>query len=146
MIEHKGMIVKLMRSFPMQDLTEEDLWNEMYIIVNKALPTFRGESKMSTWLYRICLNTLLQFKRIERRTSEISEYSLTSSQESSYSNEQLLQSALETLVEVDRALVLMYLEGFDQKEISETFGISTQNVGVRVHRIKKQLQQWILKY
>lgn len=142
---HKGMVIKIIRSFPLQDLEEGDAYNEIYLSLTRALPSFRGESKASTWLYRVCVNTLLQFKRRERPSDPIEGHE-TKGEESNFSTSQLLQSALATLNEADRALILMHLEGFQQKEIASAFGISQQHVGVKVHRIKKTLQEWILQH
>jgi RNA polymerase sigma-70 factor (ECF subfamily) len=141
---HKGMVIKIIRSFPLQDLEEGDAFNEIYLSLSRALQSFRGESKVSTWLYRVCVNTLLQFKRREKPINPIEGHE-AEGQESNFSTSQLLQSALATLNEADRALILMHLEGFQQKEIASAFGISQQNVGVKVHRIKKTLQEWILQ-
>lgn len=138
------MVIKIIRSFPLQDLEEGDAFNEIYLSLSRALPSFRGESKVSTWLYRVCVNTLLQFKRHEKPKDPIEGHE-AEGHESNFSTSQLLQSALATLNEADRALILMHLEGFQQKEIASAFGISQQNVGVKVHRIKKTLQEWILQ-
>lgn len=144
MENHRGMLIKLIRAFPLKDLEEGDAWQEIYYQVQQAMPSFQEKSAIGTWLYRVALNTLLHFRRKERQIMPLRENENPEpGQEPAYAEALLLQAALMSLGEFERGLIIMYLEGFSQKEIAETFGISPGHVGVQVHRIKKQLQLWI---
>lgn len=142
MERHRGMLIKLIRAFPLKDMEEGDAWQEIYYQVQRALPSFQERSAISTWLYRVALNTLLHFRRKEQLVLPLRE-NPEPAEEPAYAEALLLQAALLSLGEFDRGLIIMYLEGFSQKEMAEAFGITPGHAGVQVHRIKKQLKSWI---
>jgi RNA polymerase sigma-70 factor (ECF subfamily) len=139
---HKGLIIKLIRAFPLRYLEQDDLWQEIYLHVHKALPDFRGEAKHSTWLYRIAMNTLLMHKRRDERDLR-DHFIKEESYFQRYPETQQLYAALYSLSEADRSIIIMYLEGFDQKEIAEAFHLKANAVGVKIHRIKQKLKSWV---
>jgi RNA polymerase sigma-70 factor, ECF subfamily len=141
MLTHRGLLYKLIRSFPVEDMDANDMWSEIYINVSKSWVNFRQESKPVTWLYRVAINTILQFKR--KRPHLPRALTDDSVVYQNFTEVQMLESALLSLPEFDRLIITMYLEGFTQQEIADNVGITTSQVGVRVHRIKKKLQAWI---
>jgi RNA polymerase sigma-70 factor (ECF subfamily) len=116
----------------------------------KAYPRFRGESKFSTWLYRIALNTAISGLR--KRKNHISSYepeSLpTDIQDEAYDVEKELQldqlySAVRELSEIERAIVMLYLEDKPYDEMEDILGINQNNLRVKMNRIKEKLRKLI---
>ncbi len=144
---HRGLLHKLIRLYCPRGEEADDAWNEIYLQVHGALERFRGDAQASTWLYRVALNTLLTMQRKAYRRPatvgvEVAPEPGHNPEARSDAAERLHQ-ALMRLNEADRALIALHLEGFRAEEISETLGITSNHVNVKVHRIKKQLQQWL---
>jgi RNA polymerase sigma-70 factor (ECF subfamily) len=148
--EHAGLLFKVVRSFANGPHDSDDLLQEILLQVWLSLPSFRAESKATTWLYRVALNTSLAWKRRETKHRDrrrglpvglevvdqrAAPGELTSDQEAV----DQLYEALRALAPADRALVLLYLDGLSYAEMAEVIGISESNVGVRLNRLKKQL-------
>ena len=116
------------------------------------MPAFRGESRETTWIYRVAFNTALVWKRGEKRRRAKHEkfFELNVTPETSASqNEQALNEALvrqlyaaiRQLPKLDASLALMHLDGLSYREMSEVLGITESNVGVKLNRIRKQLAE-----
>lgn len=119
-----------------------DLYQEVVLNLWKAFPSFRGESKYSTWIYRIALNTCVSFYR--RRKNNISFVDISMDiPEISETNEQIqeLYKLINRLGKIERALVLLYLDDKPYKEIAEITGLSITNVATKLSRIKDKLKQ-----
>ncbi|WP_299435868.1 sigma-70 family RNA polymerase sigma factor [uncultured Maribacter sp.] len=124
-----------------------DLFQEITIQLWKAYPKFRGEAKFSTWMYRVALNTAITLYRKSKRTIKTQDYDsiifkIKADEYDATEEEQLklMYKAVKQLGDIDKALVFMYLEDKDYKEISETLGISEVNARVKMNRIKKKLR------
>jgi RNA polymerase sigma-70 factor, ECF subfamily len=148
--EHTGLLLKVVRSFADGSADADDLFQEILLQVWVSLPNYRGESKATTWLYRVALNTALAWKRREKRHREQhSEMTLATfvadpgrgPVESAGNREAVerLYAALRAISPAKRALVILYLEGLSYAEMAEVIGISEASVGVRLHRIKNEL-------
>ncbi len=118
----------------------------MTISLWKAYPSFRGEAKVSTWIYRIVLNTAItgyrQDKRHQRKVDLTNEevLNLPDYPTDDWSLEvHLLYSAIQKLSTIDKAIILLYLEEKSYQEISIIIGIGTAAVGMRIKRIKEKL-------
>ncbi len=148
---------KIGRAYTDNQTDFEDLMQEMYGQVWHSLPNFKQQSTLSTWVYRVCLNTALTFNRSEKRRraqqkewQNIPRFTAEDFAESMQHFERLDQGvwllieSLKELNEIDRALVIFHLEKLPYQEIAEELGISASNVGVRLNRIKKKLYK-ILK-
>lgn len=141
--ENQGIIYKLVGLYANDADEKKDYYQEILLQAWKGWPSFRGESKFSTWLYRICINTILTLKR----KNGIVDYRDTlenispSVPHSSLQNEgsAMLQAALKKLSETDRAMLSMHLDGYDNTEIAEFLGITPNHVAVKLHRCKQQL-------
>ena len=144
---HRALIFKLIGLYCPKGEAADDAWNEIYIQVHGALGSFRGEAQASTWLYRVALNTLLtmQRKAYRRPVTAAAETAPETGHDPEVRSDaaERLHQAMMRLSEADRALIALHLEGFRAEEISETLGITANHVNVKVHRIKKQLQQWL---
>jgi RNA polymerase sigma-70 factor (ECF subfamily) len=147
--EHKGLLLKVVRSFAEGPGDQDDLFQEILLQVWLSLPNFRNDSKATTWLYRVALNTALAWKRSENKRrirqdsvsiSNVAAPSVASAQ--AERNDRLvdqLYAAIRALPPAKRALVVLYLDGFTYREIADVVGISESNVGVSLTRIKKEL-------
>jgi RNA polymerase sigma-70 factor (ECF subfamily) len=139
--EHQNVIYKLVHLYATSEEDKKDMYQEILFQAWKTYPSFRGEAKFSTWLYRLSLNTIFT---IQRKTNKI-EYTDTTNYEeqliatSSNDEKERLYKAIRTLSETDRAIVSLHLDGYDNKEVSELLGITANLVGVRLHRAKQQL-------
>lgn len=143
--EYHPMIYKICRVYSYAH-DFDDLYQEVLINIWKAHKKFRGESKISTWMYRIVLNTGLTFSRNEKKhRNRVSEDKLPemSTEPDKIREEdervQQLNNAIKQLSKADRAVILLFLEEKSYKEIAEITGMTTSNVGVKINRIKKRL-------
>jgi RNA polymerase sigma-70 factor, ECF subfamily len=128
----------------------EDLFQEISMALWKSYPDFRGRSRESTWTYRVGLNiAITSFRKGSRR---LDNHRITglhhnlperNDKRLDLQYEEELENAVDTLNKFDKALVLLYLEEKSYKEIGEIMGISESNVGVKINRIKKRLQEII---
>lgn len=123
-----------------------DLFQEVTIQLWKAYPKFRGDAKFSTWMYRVALNTAITLYRKSTRRVKTTDYDnvqfkITDLQEDDETAEQLtlLYGAVKQLNDIEKALVFLYLEDKNYKEISETLGISEVNARVKMNRVKTKL-------
>lgn len=124
-----------------------DLFQEITIQLWKNYPKFRGDSKFSTWMYRVALNTAISLYRKSTRTvktQDISdfEYRIKSTDYDDTEEKQLsaLYAAIRQLNDIDKALIFLYLEDKPYKEISETLGITSVNARVKMNRAKEKLK------
>ena len=125
-----------------------DLSQEIVCQLWKSFQSFRGDSKFTTWMYRVALNTaLLNVRRNRRRvrTESLGDHhgeihSPTIRQEE-HGKISRLYEAISQLHQFDRAIILLYLEQLSYRDISEVIGISESNVSVRLVRIKKKLKE-----
>jgi RNA polymerase sigma-70 factor (ECF subfamily) len=126
----------------------KDLSQEIVCQLWKSYQSFRGDSKFITWMYKVALNTALLNLRRNRgrvRTESLKEHHADIPAEvadrEKHGQISRLYEAISQLHKLDRAIILLYLEQFSYKEISEVIGISESNVSVRLVRIKKKLKQ-----
>ena len=120
----------------------EDLYQEIILNLWKAFPSFRGDSKVSTWIYRIALNTCLTFTKKNRHRYNHTELPMDIIQpESNDEDIKELYKMIARLGEIERALILLYLDEKPYKEISEITGLSVTNVATKLSRIKEKLKQ-----
>lgn len=141
--QHQGIIYKLVALYAADQEEKKDLYQEILLQAWKGYPSFRGESKFSTWLYRISLNTLLSHKRKVNRVryeEDLEPLSPTVAAGGiAQEDSRRLQQALRRLGETDRAIISLQLEGYDNAEIAQVLGITPNHVAVKLHRAKQQL-------
>ncbi|MEJ7768997.1 MAG: sigma-70 family RNA polymerase sigma factor [Chitinophagaceae bacterium] len=139
--EHQNIIYKLVHLYSNTEEDKKDLYQEIVLQAWKTYSVFRGDAKFSTWLYRLCLNTIFT---IQRKTNKI-EYTDPAKFEDTYfttsGNDEVgrLYKAIRTLPETGRAIISLHLDGYNNKEVGEILGIKANLVGVKLHRIKQQL-------
>ena len=146
---NQAIIYKLVGLYANDGEEKKDLYQEVLLNAWKGWPSFRGDAKFSTWLYRICLNTIFTLKRKQHKIDyKDSLESFAPAVENSgvkKEESQRLQQAIRILAETDRAIISMHLDGFENSEIAEILGISNNHVAVKLHRSKEQLAKY-LKY
>jgi RNA polymerase sigma-70 factor (ECF subfamily) len=146
--ENTGIIIKISRAFTKNPPDREDLINDIALELWKSFEKFKGDSKISTWIYRVALNTAINYKRKRKndflftslndfRKEEITPW-LIEKEDSDES--EVLYQCIDQLNEINKAIVLLYLDGNSHAEISEIMGISKTNVATRISRIKEQIK------
>jgi RNA polymerase sigma-70 factor, ECF subfamily len=142
-----GIIIKIARAYSKTSHDKEDLINDITLELWKSFGRFKGDSKISTWIYRIALNTSMNYKRKREKDSlfflddlkQIENLSWLIDQPES-SNSEVLYQCIDELNQLNKAIILLYLDGNSHDEISEITGISKTNVGTRISRIKEQIK------
>ncbi|MDU1889935.1 MAG: sigma-70 family RNA polymerase sigma factor [Dysgonomonas sp.] len=140
--QNEGVIYKVVSFYADKEHPIGDLYQEVVLNLWKAFPSFRGESKYSTWIYRIALNTCVSFYRRNKKNVTYVDISFDIP-ETVENNEQIqkLYKLINRLGKIERALVLLYLDDKSYKEIGEITGITVTNVATKLSRIKEKLKQ-----
>ena len=142
---HQGILHKICNVYFIRNPYKEDYYQEILIRLWKSYPSFRNQSAFSTWLYRVALNTAIDIIRKENLQpvhTELSkiEYNIPDHEHNIESEKkETLYQAISHLSDVEKAIIILYLEDYSYKEISEIIGISESNTGVKINRIKNQL-------
>ncbi len=146
--KNQNIVHKVCRIYTTNRDAHNDLFQEITIQLWKAYPKFRGDSKLSTWMYRIGLNTAITLYRKSKRTINTQDfdnvlYRIESQEYDDTEEEQLklMYSAIHQLSDIDKALIFLYLEEKNYKEISQTLGISEVNARVKMNRVKTRLKK-----
>ena len=144
---HAGIIIKICRAYSDSQEDFEDLYQEICLQIWRTRDNFHEKSKWSTWIYRISLNVCMtiQKKEAKRKFQSISLDSVSevlSNDTPSFQEESLSQlyKAIKQLSDVDRAIILLYLEEKTYKEIAEIIGTNFSHIGVKIQRIKNKLK------
>lgn len=139
--ENRGIIYKVIRLYVNQEEDTRDLYQEIVFQAWKSYPRFDGRSKFSTWLYRVGLNTVLTFKRRPQVVIPHEDLaSLPIAQTKPNTDEsEALYVAIRELPEVDRMIITLHLDGYENEEIAEITGLTKNNTAVKLHRIKDLL-------
>jgi RNA polymerase sigma-70 factor (ECF subfamily) len=146
--EHQGLIYKVCIMYEHDQDARNDLFQEIVLQLWKSFSTFRGEAKITTWMYRIALNTAISGYRKQTRhvkTEDLQEMHFNISEQYSGDEKeddiQKLQWAIRQLSEIERAMIMMALEEIQYDEIAETIGITQNNVRVRMNRIREKIRK-----
>lgn len=146
---HKLIIYKICNSYCRNRHNRDDLVQEITYQLWRSYHHFNGSVKFSTWMYRVALNVAITFYRKTKTGEDIIELTeanseIEDSKEDTYeleNNVNRLQQFILELKELDKALMILYLEEKAYSEIAEILGISETNVGSRIGRIKDKLKQ-----
>ena len=143
MVDHQNIIHKVCRIYRNTIEDQEDLFQEIIFQLWKSYPSFKSQSKVSTWMYRIALNTALSSFRkhspLVEYHEEVPEKTDFIYEQAATENEEKLFDAIRKLNDAEKAIISLYLEDYSYREICEIIGISESNVGVRINRIKSKL-------
>lgn len=151
-IESQGIIHKVCRMYCDNAEHRKDLFQEILIQLWKAYPSFRNESKFSTWMYRVALNVAIQDLRKTKKRQQLfvqtNQFKDTSEEKKSeVQNERrkLMHSAITKLNKIEKAIVMLHLDEKSNEEIAEIIGITQNYVRVKMNRIKIKLSKTIKK-
>jgi RNA polymerase sigma-70 factor (ECF subfamily) len=142
-----GIIIKLCRAYTNTQEDFEDYYQEVCLQIWRSKENFRAESEWSTWVYRITLNVCLTLLKKNKNSSELFASDSLQSEETeenhAFADESLnvLYYAIRKLSEIDRAVITLYLDENSYQEIAEIIGTNSNNIGVRVKRIKTRLKK-----
>lgn len=142
--ENKAALARVARVYAAEPSDQQDLLQEISIRLWRGLDSFKGKSKLSTWVYRVAINTALQFVRKQKPASATLKQE---PQEFGGMDDalMLLEEFLAALSPVNRAVLLLDLEGLDRHEIADIMGLSDGAVAVRMTRMKKSFTQQYLE-
>jgi len=147
--QNQGIIYKLVGIYAADAEEKKDMYQEILLNTWKSWPNYRGESKFSTWLYSICLNTIFTYKRKPNRIDykeSLEEYTSVGDGISILNDDAMrMRQAIRLLKETDRAIISMHLDGYDNAEIAAIMGISNNLVAVKLFRCKEQLSYLLKK-
>ena len=148
--EHELLVMKVCRVYAYDVHDRQDLFQEIVIQLWKAYPNFKGQSKVSTWMYKIAIYTAIAGLRKQKSFIRYSDpQQLPQSDvyapydETKDKQLEELYTAIAQLNEIEKAIVMLYLEGKSYEEMEEIMGISAGNLRVKVNRIKDKLKQII---
>ncbi len=146
--KHNGILHKVCLLYCNDAVEREDLYQEILLQAWSSVDRFRAEAAFSTWLYRVAVNTAVgRFRKHAKRPPMLSldlGFDLPAQMsESEKERFEALYKAIATLNEIDKAIVALYLDDLDYKQIGEIMGITENYVGVKMNRIRKQLRERI---
>lgn len=150
--DNQGLVIKVSRLYTNSPEDEQDLFQEIVLQLWRSYDTFKGQSKISTWMYRVALNTaitLFRKKTKSPQTDELKDFHQGDYLEDDDEKQQqisLLYKVVKMLPKVERAIVMMYLDDLPYRDIAENLGISEVNARVKMNRLKKTLKELMEKH
>jgi RNA polymerase sigma factor (sigma-70 family) len=156
--ENKGIVFKICNSYCHDREDRKDLAQEIIYQLWRSAKTFHADQKFSTWMYKVALNVAISFYRKNKSANALVSFTenLKDIEDNDYENAEyeneyestrkLLQKCINELKELDRALIILFLEAKSYKEIAEILGITETNVATKINRIKDKLKQKILNF
>jgi len=145
--EHKRILYKVSNSYCRKPDDRDDLAQEIVVQLWRSFPTYDRRCRFSTWMYRVALNVAISVYRRERvRTRHVLSadeplLDVVDEKESLSDDLRLLYQAIERLEPLNKALILLYLDGHSYLEIAEVLGISETNVATKISRLKETFKQ-----
>jgi len=143
---YKGILFKVIHAYASSHADREDLFQEIALQIWHSIDAFRGESKVTTWVYRVALNTAMAWNRWDERHQRGKQPleaadSLLSTISPNHRDPRVdwLYGQIVALNDVDRSLALLMLDGFSYREMADILGITENHVGVKINRIKSAL-------
>lgn len=147
--QHSRIINKVSYFYATEQLPFDDLRQEIYVNIWRGLKQFRGDSKISTWIYRVAVNSALMAirsskSRIETVSLDFGLLELSSELDDvQKENFQTLHSMINRLEKMEKAIILLWLDEYTYDEIADTLGLKRNTVAVKIHRIKDKLSKQI---
>ena len=144
--KHKNTIYTVCFMFSKDSEEVNDFFQEVLINIWQGLPSFKGQSKMETWIWRISLNTCISCERKKKKNATVPltmdvDFFEDKDADADAQQVRMLYDRVHRLKPFDRAIVLLWLEGIAYDEIAAIVGITTSNVATRLFRIREQLKQ-----
>lgn len=151
--QNQGIIHKVCSMYCEKESERQDLFQDILIQWWRAFPSFKGQSKFSTWAYRVAINTAISNYRKSKRRLDYQSLDTAALQIPDYKNQseeyeersRVLHLAIKQLSKIEKAIIMLYLEDHSYEEISKIIGITKSNVGVKINRIKIKLKKIMVK-
>ena len=149
---NQGLIIKVARLYTNTFHDEQDLFQEIVLQLWRSYDSFKGNSKISTWMYRVALNTAITlFRKTTKsvKTDELADFMQPIEDDSDHEKQHqiaLLYKVIKMLPDIDRAIVMMYLDDLPYKDIAENLGITEVNARVKMNRLKKTLKDLMTEH
>lgn len=146
---HKGILYKVSRMYFDKPEDQQDLVQEIILQLWKSLDSFKGNSEFSSWMYRVALNTAIVFFKKEKRKQDnftiIKNEPIDNEVFDSEKDQQLVHfyKAVKQLTKIEKAIIILLIDGYSGKKIAENLGLSEVNVRVKIKRTKNKLQEII---
>lgn len=144
--ENTGLIWKLLHLYFREEDAKKDMLQEIVLQCWAGRNNFRGDAKVSTWVYKVALFTILasQRKNAKHRHAtlvEADEKHLVTEGEARADQSDALYRCIQSLKDVDKTIITMHLDGFSNPEIAEFLGVSINNLNVKLYRVKESLKK-----
>jgi len=145
---NSGIIHKICNVYFYKNPYREDYYQEILIKLWNFFPTFKKQSAFSTWLYQVALNTAIDILRKEYIQPKYTgltdkQYDIISEDDNETDDKERLYRAIHHLSDMEKAIILLYLDDYSYKDISSITGLSENNIGVKINRIKNKLLEII---
>ena len=147
--EHSRIINKVCYFYATEKMSYEDLRQEVYVNLWLSINQYRGDSKLSTWIYRVAVNTALMAMRTSKSKLETVpiDFGLidisSEIEDEQKENLQTLYAMISRLEDMEKAIILLWLDDYSYEEIAETLGMKRNTVATKLHRIKEKLSKLI---
>lgn len=141
--KNRGTIRSLCKIYYRSNEDQKDAYQDIVLQLWKSFDTFRGESEINTWIYRVSLNTIFTRIKKEKKSvtvEQIDLHQLYISNAKADDNLELLLIIIQSLKDIDKAIIVLHLEGYQNKEIAKILNMSPTNVGTRFNRVKSQIR------
>jgi len=147
--KNAGIVIKIAKAYTNTTHDREDLINDIVVELWRSFDTFMGHSSVSTWIYRVALNTSMNYQRKKKRDSLFTFWDKSKqfedmrwlTEQKDTSETELLYRCIDQLDAINKSIILLYLDGKSHEEIALITGISKTNVGTKIGRIKEQLKK-----
>lgn len=146
---NEGILHKVCKLYSNTEEDREDLFQDILLHLWRSFPTFQAKSKVSTWMYRIALNTAISRLRKQKNKQVTEQLGELAYQLPAFTNDSdddewaALYRAIEQLSPIDKAIVMLYLEDHNYQEMGEIIGISPSNIGFKLSKIKEKLRKTV---
>jgi len=147
--QHSGILYKVSRMYMDIQSDQEDLRQDIIFQLWKSIHTFKGNSQFSSWMYRVAINTAITYFKVEKRRPDKTELNTNFDIEDSLfddtKNNQLAHfyKAVKSLNKIEKAIILLFIEGYSHKEIGKQLGLSDGNTRVKLNRTKQKIKALI---
>jgi len=147
-----GIVIKIAKAYTNTTYDREDMINDIVLELWRSFDTFKGQSAVSTWIYRVALNVSMNYQRKKKKRDSLFTFWSNSKQfeglcwlteHDDTPETELLYRSIDMLDAINKAIILLYLDGKTHEEIAHITGISKTNVGTRIGRIKEQIKKII---
>ena len=141
--KNRGIIRSLCKVYFSSNEDQRDAFQDVILQLWRSFDSFRGEAEISTWIYRVSLNTLLTKVKREKSVKTESMETLDTNIATAKADDdlELLSIIIQSLKDIDKAIVVLHLEGYRNKEIAKILNISSTNVATRFNRVKSQVKR-----